>query len=281
MARRRGRRRPHVGEGPWRLLRVETGLEVACAHAQSVDEHRREAWREAGKGSGSRIGRRVRSLWRPRARQTNRVDHLEEDRAADGHLRTRRAAKEQKGGLGDVSRGARVERRLRTSRVSKLESCVEPQTASSSSGLQGAGSKRAGMLARLPFAPWRRSCWRRVPSSCRAAIGLSLAPMPRGARAPGEPSNPRRSLAGAKAGAGTAVELWRLAEALRRVLEAPLSTKSRHAQESAGGWGLCFTFPRGWHAGGQCVVMYIRLSALCVTVSVECVSCTWLCQHTL
>ena len=104
MARRRGRRRPHAGEGPWRLLRVETGLEVACAHAQSVDEHRREARREAEKGSGSRIGRRVRSPWRPRARQTHRVDHLEEDRAADGHLRTRRAAKEQKGGLGDVSR---------------------------------------------------------------------------------------------------------------------------------------------------------------------------------
>ena len=252
MARRRGRRRPHAREGPWRLLRVETGLEVACAHAQSVDEHRREARREAGKGSGSRIGRRVRSLWRPRARQTNRVDHLEEDRAADGHLRTRRAAKEQKGGLGDVSRGARVRVYFFLLWIRVVQSDLAFRTASSSSGLQGAGSKRAGMLARLPFAPWRRSCWRRVPSSCRAATGLSLAPMPRGARAPGEPSNPRRSLAGAKAGAGTAVELWRLAEALRRVLEAPLSANRGTPSTERGGWGLCFTCPRGWHAGGQC-----------------------------
>ena len=251
MARRRGRRRPHAGEGPWRLLRVETGLEVACAHAQSVDEHRREARREAGKGSGSRIGRRVRSLWRPRARQTNRVDHLEEDRAADGHLRTRRAAKEQKGGLGDVSRGGRVECELRTSWIKAVDWMVLLQTASSSSGLQGAGSKRAGMLARLPFAPWRRSCWRRVPSSCRAATGLSLAPMPRGARAPGEPSNPRRSLAGAKAGAGTAVELWRLAEALRRVLEAPLSANRGTPSTERGGWGLCFTCPRAGTRGAM------------------------------
>ena len=229
MARRRGRRRPHAGEGPWRLLRVETGLEVACAHAQSVDEHLREARREAEKGSGSRIGRRVRSPWRPRARQTHRVDHLEEDRAADGHLRTRRAAKEQKGGLGDVSRGARVERRLRTSWIRVVESDVDSRTASSSLGFQGAGSKRAGMLARLPFAPWRQSCCRRVPSSCRAAAAWSWGREARGANPPGKPASPRRSLAGAKNGAGTAVELRRLPEARRRVPEAPFRLSRGHA----------------------------------------------------
>ena len=96
------------------------------------------------------------------------------------------------------------------------------------------GCKTEGeLIKRVPGSGFETSGHAR-PTSIRTLAPKLLAPMPRGARAPGEPANPRRSLAGAKAGAGTAVELWRLAEALRRVLEAPLSA-NRGTPSTRGG----------------------------------------------
>ena len=83
------------------------------------------------------------------------------------------------------------------------------------------------------------------PGSCRAAAAWSWGREARGADPPRKPASPRRSLAGATNGAGTAVELRRLPEARRRVTEAPFRPTSWVRVTGGLGVGLCSTLAPG------------------------------------
>ena len=188
---------------------------------------------------------------RPHAEQNDRRAELEVQCAgADGDLRAKSAAKEQK----PVS-GGRLAGTCGQGMFGIKEGVSVAQTQSSNwNNYQLVGDRKRAPrppAARQPSP--RLDLAQKASCSCRAATGLCSSPRDGGRDHPGEPGPPRRSLGDASDAAGTPSEQGRLPEAPRRLLEAPSTAMWRKSARGVSSGGVYFTFPRPLPRGAQCV----------------------------
>ena len=181
-----------------------------CTRRASTSNVRAEnTWKKKGEiDRRSRIERRVRRLRRPLAEQNDRKAELEVECAgADGNLRSKSAAKEQK----PVSGGSQG--RARTFLLFGIKdgrSDVESRSSNWNNYHLATCFERPprARAARQPSP--RLDLAQKVACSCRAATGLCSAPRDGRQDHPGESGPPRRSLGDASDAAGTASEQGRL-----------------------------------------------------------------------